>query len=73
MNYKIAHDKYFQSIMEKNLSQCFMQYQSFVDVWHKCVPEIQFMTPLTYCMIFIQYVKNIVAAISEDEPVSWPS
>ena len=46
-NYKTVHDIYVKSVMEKDASQRVMQYQSFVDVWHKCIPEVQFMTPRT--------------------------
>ena len=59
-NYKIVYDIYVKSVMEKDASQRVMQYRSFVDVWHKCLPEVQFMTPRTdVCAVCDKYRNKI--------------
>ena len=60
--------------MDQDPSQRVMQYRSFVDVWHKCVPEIQFMTPRTdVCSICQGYRNKIKEAISEQDKLTLTS
>ena len=40
------------------------QYRSFIDVWHKCIPEIQIMSPRTD-VCAVQYVKNTVTKLKQ--------
>ena len=61
-NYKTVHDINVKSVMEKNALQRVMQYRSFIDVWHKCILEVQFMTP---ALMFVQYVKSIVKKLKQ--------
>ena len=73
-NYKTVHDIYVKSVMEKDASQRVMQYRSFIDVWHKCIPEVQFMTPRTdVCAVCEKYREKIKTAISEEEKISCTS
>ena len=44
-NHKITHQKYREAHTKENMP--FMQYRSFRDVWHACVPHIIFTTPWT--------------------------
>ena len=46
-NFKVVHNCYVKAAMEEDPSQLIMQYRIFVDVWHKCISEVQFMTPRT--------------------------
>ena len=70
-NFKIVHDFYVKAVTEGDPSQHIMQYRSLVDVWHKCIPEVQFMTPRTdVCAICERYRNNIKAATSEQEKIS---
>ena len=60
--------------MDQDPSQRVMQYRSFVDVWHKCIPEIQFMTPRTdVCSICQGYRNKIKEAISEQDKLTLTS
>ena len=73
-NYKTVHDIYVKSVMEKDASQRVMQYRSFIDVWHKCIPEVQFMTPRTdVCAVCEQYREKIKTAVSEEDKISFTS
>ena len=73
-NYKTVHDIYVKSVMEKDASQRVMQYRSFIDVWHKCIPEVQFMTPCTdVCAICEKLHEKIKTAVSEEEKISFTS
>ena len=57
--------------MERDPSLRIMQYRSFVDVWHKCIPEVQFMTPRTdVCTICEKFCCNIKAATAEEDKLS---
>ena len=70
-NYKTVHASYVKAAMERDPSQHVMQYRSFVDVWHKCIPEIQFMTPRTdVCAICEKFRCNIRTTTTESEKVS---
>ena len=70
-NFKVVHGCYVKAAMERDPSQRIMQYRSFVDVWHKCIPEVQFMTPRTdVCSICEKFRCNIKAATSEEEKLS---
>ena len=70
-NYKIVHGLYVKASMERDPTQRVMQYRSFVDVWHKCIPEIQFMTPRTdVCSRCEKFRSNIKVATTEHEKVS---
>ena len=65
-NHKIVHLKYQEACTEK--SKPCMQYRSFIDAWHKCVPHIIFMTPRTdVCQKCENYRITIQRAVSEDE------
>ena len=46
-NFKIAHQCYLKACMEQDPACRLVAYRSFVDVWHKCMPQIRFMTPRT--------------------------
>ena len=73
-NYKMVHGIYMKSAMEKDPSQRMMQYRSFVDVWHKCIPEIQFMTPRTdVCAVCENFREKIKTAITENEKITFTS
>ena len=73
-NFKIVHDHYVKAVMDQDPSQRVMQYRSFVDVWYKCVPEIQFMTPRTdVCSICQGYRNKIKEAISEQDKLTLTS
>ena len=70
-NYKIVHGSYVKASMECDPTQRVMQYRSFVDVWHKCIPEIQFMTPRTdVCSRCEKFRSDIKVATTEHEKVS---
>ncbi len=65
-NHKIVQLKYQEACTEKG--KTFMQYRSFIDAWHQCLPHIVFMTPRTdVCQTCENYRINIQRAMSEDE------
>jgi hypothetical protein len=65
-NHKIVHLKYQEACTEKG--KPFMQYRSFIDAWHQCLPHIVFMTPRTdVCQTCENYRISIQRAMSEDE------
>lgn len=73
-NFKIVHQCYVKASLERDPARRVMEYRSFVDVWHKCIPEVKFMTPRTdvcsKCEKFRQHIKD---AISEEKKVSLTS
>ena len=73
-NFKIVHQFYVKAAMEQDPSRRVMEYRSFVDVWHKCMPQVKFMTPRTdvcsKCERFRQLIKD---AISEQRKASLTS
>ena len=65
-NHKIVHQKYRQACSEKN--EPYMQYRSFFDTWHHCVPHIRFMTPRTdVCKTCEDHRSAIQTAVTEDD------
>jgi hypothetical protein len=70
-NFKIVHQCYVKASMQQDPSRRLMEYRSFVDVWHKCMPHIKFMTPRTdvcsKCERFRQQIKD---AVLEDRKAS---
>ena len=73
-NYKIVHDIYVKSLMEKDASHRIMQYRSFIDVWHKCIPEVQFMSPRTdVCAVCEEYRDKIKTTFLEEDKISFTS
>lgn len=57
-NFKTVHDLYVKMAIEQDPSQHIMQYRSFLDVWNKCIPEVQFMTPRTDVCYKWEYYRN---------------
>ena len=73
-NYKTVHDINVKSVMEKNALQRVMPYRSFIDVWHKCILEVQFMTPCTdVCAVCEKYCEKIKKIFSEEDKISFGS
>ena len=65
-NHKIVHRKYQEACTKDN--KPFIQYRSFIDAWHKCVPHIVFMTPRTdVCQYCENYRIAIQQAVTEDD------
>ena len=65
-NHKIVHQKYQEACTKDN--KPFIQYRSFIDTWHKCVPHIVFMTPRTdVCQYCENYRIAIQQAVTEDD------
>ncbi len=63
-NHKIVHQKYQEACTSEN--KPFMQYRSFLDTWHQCVPHIVFMTPRTdVCQSCENYRVAIQRAVTE--------
>ena len=65
-NHKIVHQLYQEACREKG--KRYMEYRSFIDTWHKCLPHIVFMTPRTdVCQKCENFRVAIKQAVSEDE------
>ena len=65
-NHKIIHAKYPSACMQDEKS--FMQYRSFLDVWHQCIPHIVFMTPRTdVCHYCEDYRIAIQGAVTDSD------
>ena len=57
---KTVHDINVKSVMEWNALQRVTPYRSFIGVWHKCILEVQFMTPCTdVCAVCEKYCEKI--------------
>ena len=64
-NHKIIHKKYQDACTLEG--KAFMQYRSFLDAWHMCVPHIIFMTPRTdVCYRCEDYRSAIQRAVTEN-------
>jgi len=73
-NYKIVHDIYVKSLMEMDASQRITQYRSFIDIWHKCIPEIQITSPRTdISAVCDEYRDKIKTAVLEYDKISFTS
>ena len=73
-NYKIVHQRYVKASMEQDPARRIMEYRSFVDVWHKCMPQVKFMTPRTdVCSKCEKFRQSIKDAVSEQTKVSLTS
>ena len=59
LNHKLVHKKY-QEACQLQEGKPYMQYRSFIDAWHSCLPHIVFMTPRTdVCEMCENYRTNI--------------
>ena len=62
-NHTIVHQKYREACCEK-----FMEYRSFLDTWHQCLPHIVFMTPrCDVCKLCEDHRSSIQNAVTEGE------
>ena len=62
-NHKIVHIKYQNACRKDN--KPYMQYRSFIDIWHQCIPHVVFKTP--QCDVCKCYRTDIHRAVTEDE------
>ena len=63
-NHKIVHAIYQAACMQEE--KPFMQYRSFLDMWHQCIPHVVFMTPRTdVCHFCEDYRITIQRAIGK--------
>ena len=65
-NHTIVHQKYREACCEKH--EKYMEYRSFLDTWHQCLPQIVFMTPRSdVCKRCEDYRSSVQEAVTEDE------
>ena len=65
-NYTIVHQKYREACSENR--EKYMEYRSFLDTWHQCLPHIKFMTPrMDVCKVCEDHRSAIQEAVTEGE------
>ena len=63
-NHKLVHGKYQNACMQEG--KTFMQYRTFLNTWHQCIPHIVFMTPRTdVCHYCEDYRTAIQGAVTD--------
>lgn len=65
-NHKIVHQKYHEACSDNR--EKYMEYRSFLDTWHQCLPHIVFMTPRAdVCKSCEDHRSAIQEAVTESE------